>query len=161
MPYVAFPELCPEVAKLETRTINVLPGANLGIPAGAYEFVEMYCNEPGCDCRRVFFTVLSATPPHIQAVIAWGWEDLAFYRRWLGMDDPHMLRELQGPILNVGSPQSENAEALLELTRNVLLADPVYVERLKRHYALFRSKIDSSVKKGRKRSGKRSRKRGR
>ncbi len=151
MPYVPFPELCLDVAQRETRTITVLPDAKLGVPAGAYEFIEMFCDEPECDCRRVFFTVLSSTQKQVQAVIAWGWEDRAFYRRWLGSNDPQMVRELQGPILNLASPQSKNADALLELTRKVLLVDADYVARIKRHYALFRSKIEGGVNKGPKR----------
>jgi hypothetical protein len=159
MPFVAFHELCPDVARRETRTVSVLPAAKLGVPAGDYQFIEMYCDERGCDCRRVFFTVLSSTQQQVQAVIAWGWEDRAFYTRWLGINDPHMAREMQGPILNLGSPQSENAEALLELARQVLLVDPVYVERIKRHYALFRSKIPGRGKKAKKGGPRFSRKR--
>jgi hypothetical protein len=66
----------------------------------------MYCNERGCDCRRVYFMVFSSAQRQPQAVIAWGWEDLAFYTRWLGMNDPEMAREMQGPVLNLGSPHS-------------------------------------------------------
>jgi hypothetical protein len=161
MPFAAFRERCPEVASRETRTISVLPAAQLGVPAGDYHFIEMFCDEPGCDCRRVFFTVLSSTQKQVQAVIAWGWEERAFYTRWLGINDPGMAREMQGPILNLASPQSEHAEALLELARKMLLADPVYVERIKRHYALFRSKIPGRVQKAKKVGTRYSPKRGR
>jgi hypothetical protein len=147
MPFVAFHELCPDVAHRETRTITMHPGARLGVPAGEYHFIEMFCDEPRCDCRRVFFSVFSSTQKRVEAIIAWGWEDRAFYMQWLGINDPRLGMEMQGPVLNLGSPQSENAEALLELTRNVLLVDPLYVERIKRHYALFRSKIDDRVNK--------------
>src|SRR5712692_7468066 len=135
MPYVAFHELCPEVASRETRTITVFPASKLAVPAADYQFIEMFCDEPECDCRRVFFTVLSSMQDQIQAVIAWGWEERAFYTRWLGDSNPRMAKEMQGPILNLASPQSENAKVLLELTRTVLLADSVYVDRIKRHYA--------------------------
>jgi hypothetical protein len=80
--------------------------------------------------------------PAQQAVIAWGWEDLAFCRRWFRAVDPDMADQLKGPVLNFGSPQSQNAGALLELTRELLLSDANYVGRIKRHYAIFRSKID-------------------
>jgi hypothetical protein len=97
----------------------------------------------------VFFSVFGPNG-QIQAVIAWGWEDQAFYKRWLGDPDPSMAREMQGPILNLASPQSEHAEVLLELARRVLLVDPAYVARIKRHYALFRSEVDGRGKKNRK-----------
>ncbi len=76
----------------------------------------------------------------------------------LGMDDPRLIREMQGPILNLASPQSEHAEALLKLAQKMLLADPVYVDRIKRHYALFRSKIRAPVKKAKNARGRYSNK---
>ena len=61
-----------------------------------------------------------------------------------------MAREMQGPVLNRASAQSDNAEALLELACRVLLVDPEYAARIQRHYALFRSKVDGRGKKARK-----------
>jgi hypothetical protein len=80
MPYVAFQELCPEVAQRETRGIT-LPNGGWGLPPGYYEFEEMYCDEPGCDCRRVLFTVLSSRN-RIEATIGWGWEGVDYYAEW-------------------------------------------------------------------------------
>ena len=150
MIYVPFHELCPDVAERETRSIIVLPTAKSDVPAGEYQFTEMYCSAPACDCRRVFWSVFSSTQQQVEAVIAWGWEDRAFYARWLGMNDADMTKEMQGPVLNVGSPQSRIAGALLELARKRLLVDPSYVARIKRHYALFRSKIDERAPQGQK-----------
>jgi hypothetical protein len=154
MPFVPLHELCPDVASRETRTLTLMPGNTFALPPSDYQFCEMYCNEAGCDCRRVFFTVLSSTEREIQAIIAWGWEDAAFYARWLKDNDPRMVQELQGPVLNLGSPQSKNACTLLELAARVLLADAGYRERIKRHYALFRSKIDRGANDHRERARK-------
>lgn len=151
MLYVPLHERCPEVARRETRTLSVLPNNKLGLPAGDYHFHEMFCNQPGCDCRRVFFTVLGSKGEAL-AVIAWGWENRAFYARWLGDDDPEMMQELQGPALNLASPQSRYAGVLLHAVANVLLADPAYRERIKRHYALFRATIDGGEKRKRDRA---------
>ncbi len=60
----------------------------------------------------------------------------------MGDDDLATIVEMQGPILNVGSPQSPLAPAILRLTEEVLLKDPAYLERIKRHYALYRQKIE-------------------
>jgi hypothetical protein len=159
MPFAPFHELCPTIAKEETRTVTLL-APRPGLPAGDYTFIEMFCNEENCDCRRVFFTVMSSVRKDVEAVIAWGWEGEAFYKRWLGMNDPALAAEMRGPCLNLGSPQSKAAPALLELAQTVLLADPAYVDRIKRHYALFRAKVDESaaIKKPR---NKKSRKGGR
>ena len=73
----------------------------------------------------------------------WGWEPLAFYRRWGNF--PKTAKDakgMKGPALAPMNRQSDLAPALLELTENVLLSSPEYVERIKRHYTLFRGKID-------------------
>ena len=49
---------------------------------------------------------------------------------------------MKGPVLAPMNRQSDLAPALLELAENVLLSSPEYVERIKRHYTLFRGKID-------------------
>jgi hypothetical protein len=143
MPYILFHELCPEAAKKETRTV-FLPQAMGGLPAGSYDFVEMFCDEPDCDCRRVMFSVFSSARKKIEAVIAWGWESAEFYKRWLKIEDDEMIKEMIGPVLNLGSYQSEYAPIILNLFATELLADPAYVARLKRHYAEFREKIGSA-----------------
>ena len=146
MPYQPFHDLFPEMAEEETRTITVFDeSSETALPPGQYAFCEMFCNERGCDCRRVFFYVVSSFRKDPVAVIAWGWEKPAFYAKWLRDDDPAMIQELMGPTLNVGSPQSELAEDLLDLVREVLLRDAAYIERVKRHYKLFRAKIEGTT----------------
>jgi hypothetical protein len=130
------------VAEQETRTLSILPGARSSLPVGDYGFLEMFCDERGCDCRRVFFSVVSAARQEIEAVIAWGWENPEFYAAWMQDTDPQVVAHLKGPVLNVGSPASVLAPALLELTRTVLLQDVHYIERIKRHYHLFRQRIE-------------------
>ena len=142
MPYQLFHDLFPEMAEDETRSITVFgESSETGLPPGQYMFCEMFCNDRGCDCRRVFFYVVASFRKDPVAVIAWGWEKPEFYAKWLHDDDPLMLQELTGPCLNLGSPQSEFAEDLLDLVREILLRDEAYIERVKRHYRLFRSRI--------------------
>jgi hypothetical protein len=141
MPFIPFPELCDEVARKETRSITLGRGGHGKLPPGSYEFLEMYCDEEDCDCRRVFFTVLSPAHREPLAVIAWGWEDRAFYEKWLSFHDPAMVTEMMGPALNLGSRQSKYAQELLDLAETFLLSDGAYVDRIKRHYAMFRAEI--------------------
>ena len=143
MPYQLFHDLFPEIAEQETRAVTLLRDPDVDLPPADYSFLEMFCNERGCDCRRVFFYVVSSLGRDVEAVIAYGWESPAFYAKWLHDDDPAMLAELQGPVLNMGSPQSELAGGILTLFRKILLRDEVYIERVKRHYQMFRDKIDS------------------
>ena len=87
MPYVSFHEYFPEIAERETRTITLLENSGLELPPGQYSLLELYCDEPGCDCRRVFLCVVTSRINAVEAVIAYGWEDAEFYARWMGQDD--------------------------------------------------------------------------
>ena len=143
MSYAPFFEYFPEIAKDETRVITIMGKSSWKLPPAEYAFLEMFCNEPGCDCRRVMFTVMSSLDKERpKAVIAYGWEKKRFYVKWLRDTDPAMIRDLIGPVLNLGSPESDISQTLLKLFKDVLLKDKQYIERVKRHYFLVREKID-------------------
>lgn len=139
MPFEPFYERFPEIADKETRTIIALNDPDLS--DGEYGLVEAYCNERNCDCRRVFFNVYSWQEREVVAVIAYGWENREYYVKWFGEDDPRIIPELQGPVLNLGSPQSELAPVLLEKVKYIL-QDERYVARIKRHYRMFKETVD-------------------
>ena len=149
MPYVSFHSFFPEVAERETRNIMLFRRSDAGLPAGDYGFLEMFCDERGCDCRRVFFCVISERRKDVEAVIAYGWESREFYSRWMRSGDPQDIAMLQGPILNLCSPQSALAPAILDLFQTTLLPDRDYMDRVKRHYGMFRALIDRSHKRNR------------
>lgn len=88
--FVPFHKFYPDLAARETRNA-ILNEPHNGLPADTYGFFEMYCDEPGCDCRRVFFTVFSERQRKPLAVVAYGWESLDFYARWMKGPpvDPH------------------------------------------------------------------------
>lgn len=119
-----------------------MEGKGIGLPPGTYVFNEMFCRERGCYCRRVFFYVTSAPAYNVEAVICYGWESSAFYKKWYKYAEPEDIAELQGPALNFGSPQSEHAPAILELVKNTLIKDRNYVDRIKSHYNMFKAEID-------------------
>ncbi len=147
MPYSHFHDRFPDLAERETRVVTVPKGSNIGLPPGEYAFTEMFCDDENCDCRRVFWMVVSEQPSRgILAVIAYGWENRSFYVKWLGMDERKMIAEMQGPVLNVGSPQSKCAGKLLEIARDALIPDAAYMERVKRHYRMFRESVDGESK---------------
>jgi hypothetical protein len=139
MPMVPFMERFPEVGARETRSMTVTDRQDL--PDGEYGFLEFYCDEPGCDCRRVMLDVLRPETggSKIWATISYGWESLDFYREWVGAaSDP---LEIKGPYLDPLNPQTKYSRALLNLFR-FLLQSPDYVERLKRHYQMFRDSVE-------------------
>ncbi|RJP49509.1 MAG: hypothetical protein C4557_11205 [Anaerolineaceae bacterium] len=141
MPYTSFHHYFQEIAKGETRTITIMREDDI-VPKGSYGLLEMYCDDPGCDCRRVFLEVHDWEREKDVAFIAYGWESKVFYRNWFRGDDPEIIRDLQGPVLNDASPQSKYAPAFLKLVKDVVLSDQAYIERLKRHYWMFKEKVD-------------------
>ena len=143
MPFRLFHDLFPEIAERETRSV-FLPMTKGGLTAGGYAFKEMFCDEPGCDCRRAFFWVDASFRDGPEAVISWGWEALAFYERWIKYGDKADARDLVGPILDPLSPETELSPHLLDLFKEVLLKDAEYVERVKRHYSMFRGAIETN-----------------
>jgi hypothetical protein len=145
MPFVQFHDYLPELAERETRTITIFPGSGFDLPPTEYGLVEMFCDEPGCDCRRVIFMVMSSMTEKPEAFVSFGWESRQFYEKWMGDDDPFIITELMGPALNFGSPAARHAPAILEMVKEVALNDPDYVARVKQHYALFREKIDGRM----------------
>jgi hypothetical protein len=145
-------DLLPEIALDETRTITVLPTSNIGLPPGNYGLVEMYCNDEDCDCRRVLFDVMFSSTMKSVAYIGFGWEHIDFYAKWyLGKKvNLHKIPravlndilDLKGPALNTMSPQSSMAPVVLDFISKYLQDDTLYVDRLKRHYNMFRDKIN-------------------
>jgi hypothetical protein len=60
---IPFQSLCPEVAQREVRCVHIMPQPAPGPPADEYAYVEFYCEDLNCDCRRVFFQVLAKDQP--------------------------------------------------------------------------------------------------
>ncbi len=73
------------------------------------------------------------------------------YAKWMKSGDKADAVRLKGPQQNPLSPATELAPALREVVRNILLQDPEYVERIKKHYQMFRDKIGRPKKSQRRR----------
>ncbi len=147
MPYVLFHNYFPDIAEEETRTVIVLNNSEWNLPHAQYALLEMYCDDPGCDCRRVFFYVISSLTKDVEAVIAYGWESHEFYAKWMrDNDDPEVIKNLKGPVLNFGSPQSDLAPLILKMVKDLVLQDQAFIERIKTHYWMFRHRIDIRLK---------------
>jgi hypothetical protein len=137
-------EYCREVAEAETRTITIMPKSDFKLPQGHYRFIEMFCNDPGCDCRRCFFMVRADWSQEPVATIGFGWESPEFYTRWMGDDELSAM--LSGVNLEPMQRPSEHASEILRMFKAVLLPNHDYIERVKRHYALMRSVVDGERK---------------
>jgi len=140
MPFKLFHDFYPELAEAETRTI--IADDNSDLPPDQYAFMELYCDDPDCDCRKVIFNVAADRKKEIVAVIDWGWESLQYYKKWFRGDDWEAIYSMKGPILNKLASQSELAPELLELFKNLVLRDKSYINRIIRHYRMFRNALE-------------------
>jgi hypothetical protein len=140
MPTTPFFQRFPELGARETWSVTVT-GRN-DLPDGDYGFIELYCNEPQCDCRRVMVVVLRPDTGWNQfwATINYGWESREFYQKWAGAPGEDR-GPWQGPFLDPLAAQTRYAPVLLELFK-FLLQSPDYVQRLKSHYQLFRTAVE-------------------
>jgi hypothetical protein len=135
-----FDSVFPEVAARETRSLY-LPEGYKRLPCAQYGFLELYCDDPACDCRRVLFQVCRQdNPDKVLATITYGWETASFYTILL-RGDRKTAREMTGASLDACNTQSKHSDDLLELFREVVLADEDYVARLQRHYRMFKKAL--------------------
>lgn len=145
MPMTPFIERFPDLGARETRSVTATQRPDL--PDGEYGFVELYCDEPGCDCRRVTIDVLRPETgwSKIWATISYGWESLDFYRTWGGVGcDPIAVK---GPYLDPLNPQTQYSSALLKLFQ-FLVQSPDYVQRFQQHYQMFRETAHNEAGRG-------------
>lgn len=120
--------LLPELAQRETRDITILPPERR-IPPGRYSFIETYCQDPDCDCRRVLLKVFSHELKQTVATIGHSFEPP-------GPDDLVPEQTFLDPI----SQQSKWSKAILEVFLTQVL-DDVYAERLVRHYEAVKAAV--------------------
>ncbi len=139
-----FHSLFPELAQREVRCVHLVrePGSapELALPPDEYIYLEFYCEDLQCDCRRVFLQVISrGQPGKVFASISYGWEKESFYRKRMPWDPDDARGTVRGE-LDLLNEQSEFAQNFLELFQQVVLDEP-YRLRLRRHYRLFREEV--------------------
>ncbi|MEM7657892.1 MAG: hypothetical protein AAF399_17335, partial [Bacteroidota bacterium] len=79
MDLVALLSTFPTIAIREMRIVK-MKKPQLYVPKGSYLFMEYYCSDPECDCRRVQVQVFAHPPrgiPQSYAILSYGWEDEA------------------------------------------------------------------------------------
>jgi hypothetical protein len=117
--------LFPELAERETRTVW-LPAGN-PLPSDTYALVELYCVDPGCDCRRVMVNVLSERGGRHEATVNHAFDP--------DNDEGGLGQTFLDPL----NPQGKNAALVLRLFVESL--DPTYEARLERHYRLVKDAL--------------------
>ena len=100
--------------------------------AGEYRFVEAYCVEQDCDCRRAAILVVNDKRKKV-ATIEFGFDP----------DDP-----LSGPFLDEHVKQASGAEDLLLVFVDLINANPDWLKGMYRHYKEVRKKMDGHAYRG-------------
>lgn len=118
-----------EAAEIETRTLT--PLNQVGLPNRTFLLMELYCNEPQCDCRRVMINVIETERRQHVATINHAFECPA-----PPYDDDGQT------FLDPLNPQSVMSTALLGLFEDMIATDGEYRQRLERHYAMWKSVVD-------------------
>lgn len=102
------------------------------IPKGDYGFLELYCTDEGCDCRRVTIFVLNRNM-EAKAVIGMGFDP----------DGP-----MPGPYLDDFHQQSPYAHQLLEHFVEMINEEPDNLAMMYRHYREVRKKVEGKAYRG-------------
>lgn len=129
MSMMAFHILFPDEAKKETRTLT--PVTSSGAAGHTYLFMEFYCVDPGCDCRRVMLNVIDTESREHVATINHGFEP----------PEPPFDDEGQ-TFLDPMNPQTVMSQALLDLFIDMVARDETYRQRLERHYEMWKTVVD-------------------
>ena len=137
MPMISFgSEFADEFLKEAHRI--VINGGTIK-PDGEYLFLDSYCDEHDCDCRRVMINVVSSvSPEYFLATINYGWEDVEFYKGFM-YGDEEAANGVTGAMLDPLNYQSDLAPEFLELFKEALSQS--YIETLKKHYKMFKQAI--------------------
>jgi SEC-C motif len=122
-----FFEKFPKLAATELRNITILSGTSSPLPPDCYGFLELFCDERDCDCRRVMISVFAEKQRRFMAHINLGFDS----------DGP-----MPGPFLDLINPQTQYASELLNTFTDMINYDPAYLHRLQRHYVMFKEKIE-------------------
>src|SRR5258705_9823179 len=120
-----FEVVFPEVAERELRGVQTVDERGR---AASFAFREVYCVEPGCDCRRVTLLAFWMEGERVAASIDY------FFETSRKRGEGHAFLDPQ-------KPQSEHSESLLEIFEQ-LVKDREYREQLHRHYEMWKKVVD-------------------
>jgi hypothetical protein len=138
MPFTPFADICPQIARRETRSLEVV--GNSKIPDGTYTFYDNYCDNPYCDCKCVVIEVESvACPADILAVLTYGWESSEFYAA-SGVGEEHPKAH-SGVLVDSDRKHHRHADMLREIFEDYVEHNPDYAAVLQSHYDAVKATV--------------------
>ncbi|MFT5906282.1 MAG: hypothetical protein ACI9E1_001889 [Cryomorphaceae bacterium] len=118
--------------KIRSITLEGAPS----LPDGEYTFIEFYCTDAICDCRKTIIHI-HHNGYHV-STINYGWESPKYYAKWSGIDD-EISREMSGLSIDFTSPDEIDPDASIALLQKLL--DEQYISKLKSTYKQVRTTI--------------------
>lgn len=113
------------------------------VPDGEYQFVDMYCIDPSCDCRKTMIQVLHND--QLVSIINFGWESSDYYCEWMGCSsDEAVSHGMDGASIDFNSPDLVSRKGMLALF-NALLNE-TWLNNFKIHYAAVKKAIADQKK---------------
>lgn len=120
----------------QVRTVGLRDSRQL--PDGDYRFVDTYCTNPSCDCRKTMILVYR-NDNHV-STINFGWESSAFYREWMGhASEDDIALPMSGASIDITSPDGVSPTGMLAFFQALL--DENWTAKFKTHYARVKAKV--------------------
>lgn len=120
------------VDNVQIRTVTISSDPNL--PDGEYAFVDMYCTDDACDCRKTMVAVMHNGAQ--VATVDFGWETDAYYQKWMGGEAAGMPK-MSGASIAMCS-KANLREGVLILFNHLL--NEQWIGKFKEHYRLVKAK---------------------
>jgi hypothetical protein len=142
MEFIPAGERLGSFTQIRTLTLNGAPD----LPDGEYAFVDCYCTDPECDCRKTMIQV--HLNKRFVSLINYGWEPSEYYAKWYGTKslDHHTLAEMKGPSIDINSPDLVPPHAILGFFKSIL--DDRYQNHFRTQYARFKQALTSTAAAG-------------
>ncbi len=110
------------------------------LPDGHYRFVDLYCTDKKCDCRKTMIQVFH-DGKHV-STLNYGWESPNFYCKWMGIENDPMAKDMSGLSVDFSSPGRLDQQAILELVENLIKSNidgDSWVSNIQKNYKLLRN----------------------
>ena len=136
MSFVPAGEIIGEAHRIRTVGLRDSPQ----LPDGDYTFIDMYCTDPTCDCRKTMIQVMR-DGIHV-ATINFGWESPEFYKQWMSGYLDESMPPLHGATIDLTSPDKVSSQGILAFF-NALL-DQKWISIIKNHYNAVKTELAST-----------------
>ncbi len=117
----------------QIRTVSI--SADSYLPDGEYTFIDTYCTDNTCDCRKTIIQIIH--DKKLVSVVSFGWESPTFYLRWLNSARlVELAKEMSGVSIDLTSRNLVSSHGILLLVNHLM--DKNWISKIKENYRLIR-----------------------